>query len=94
MFGDGNELAAALAERLGIPGVAVSDAHTILEVAIAATRAEGDPQTPNGLRAALAGPLELVTGRASAYTRLIAPAAKLLQHARGRGRVKPTVASR
>jgi predicted metal-dependent phosphoesterase TrpH len=94
MFGDGNERAAALAGRLGIPGVAVSDAHTILEVAIAATRAEGDPQTPDGLRAALAGPLELVTGRASAYTRLIAPAAKLLQHARGRGRVKPPVASR
>jgi len=94
MFGDGNERAAALAGRLNIPGVAVSDAHTIMEVAIAATRAEGDPQTPEGLRAALAGPLELVTGRASAYTRLIAPAAKLLQHARGRGRVKPKVASR
>jgi predicted metal-dependent phosphoesterase TrpH len=94
MFGDGNERAAALARRLGIPGVAVSDAHTILEVAIAATRSQGDPSTPDGLRTALAGPLELVTGRASAYTRLIAPAAKLLQHARGRGRVKPPVASR
>jgi predicted metal-dependent phosphoesterase TrpH len=94
MFGDGNERASALAGRLGIPGVAVSDAHTILEVAIAATRADGDPQTPDELRAALAGPLELVTGRASAYTRLIAPAAKLLQHARGRGRVKPKLASR
>ena len=94
MFGDGNERAAALAGRLGIPGVAVSDAHTVLEVAIAATRAQGDPSTPDGLRAALAGPLELVAGRASVYTRLIAPAAKLLQHARGRGRVKPKVANR
>jgi predicted metal-dependent phosphoesterase TrpH len=94
MFGDGNERAAALAARLGIPGVAVSDAHTVLEVAIAATRAQGDPSTPDGLRAALAGPLELVAGHASAYTRLIAPAAKLIQHARGRGRVKPKVASR
>ena len=94
MFGDGNARAAALAERAGVPGVAVSDAHTLLEVAIAATGVHGDPSTPDGLRAALAGPRELVTGRASAYVRLIAPAAKLVQRARGRGRVQPPVASR
>ena len=93
ILGDGNERAAAVAGRLGVPGVSVSDAHTVLEVGIASTGVRGDPSTPDGLRAALAGQLELVTGHASAYVRLIAPAAKLLQHARGRGRVKP-VASR
>jgi predicted metal-dependent phosphoesterase TrpH len=94
MFGDGNARAAAVAERLGVPGVAVSDAHTVLEIADAATGVGGDPSTPDGLKAALAGPRELVMGRASAYVRLIAPAAKLVQHARGRGRVRPPVATR
>ena len=94
MFGDGNARAAAVAARRGVPGVAVSDAHMVLEVGIAATGVQGDPSTPDGLRAALGGPLELVTGRASAYTRLIAPVAKLVQHARGRGRIKSPVTSR
>ena len=34
---------------------------------MAATILHGDPATAAGLREALAGPLELVTGRASAY---------------------------
>ena len=88
MLGDGNARAAELALRLGIPGVAVSDAHTTFELGISATILRGDPSTPDGLRAALAGPLELVTGRASAYVRLLGPAAKLVQRARGRGRVR------
>jgi predicted metal-dependent phosphoesterase TrpH len=94
MFGDGNARGAELAMRLGVPGVAVSDAHTTLEVGVAATKLQGDPSTPDGLRAALAGPRELVTGRSSAYVRLLGPAAKLVQRARGRGRVRPPVASR
>lgn len=94
MVGDGNARAAELAARLGIPGVAVSDAHTTLEVGIAATIVSGDPSTAAGLRAALAGPIELVTGRGSAYARLFGPAAKLVQRARGRGRVQPPVATR
>jgi len=94
MVGDGNARAAELAARLGIPGVAVSDAHTTLEVGIASTTVHGDPSTPDGLRAALAGPLELVTGRSSAYVRLLGPAAKLVQRARGRGRVRPPVTTR
>jgi predicted metal-dependent phosphoesterase TrpH len=94
MFGDGNARAAALAERLGVPGVAVSDAHTTLEVGIASTALRGDPSTPDGLKAALAGSRELVMGRSSAYLRLLGPAAKLVQRARGRGRVQPPVASR
>ena len=94
MFGDGNERARALASRLGIAGVAVSDAHTTMEVGIASTGLTGDPGTPDGLRAALAGPHELLTGRASAYVRLLGPAAKLVQRARGRGRVRASVAAR
>jgi predicted metal-dependent phosphoesterase TrpH len=94
MFGDGNARAAALATRLGIPGVAVSDAHTTLEVGIAGTALHGDPSTPDGLKAALAAQAELVTGRASAYVRLITPAAMLVQRARGRGRARPPVSSR
>ena len=96
MFGDGNALAAELAARVGVAGVAVSDAHTTMELGVAATILSGDPHTPEGLRAALAGPLELLTGRASAYVRLFGPAAKLVQRARGRGRVRvePPVATR
>jgi hypothetical protein len=94
MIGDGNARAAELAARLGIPGVAVSDAHTTLEIGIASTILAGDPSTPAGLRAALAGPMELVTGRASAYVRLLGPAAKLVQRARGRGRVRTPAATR
>ena len=94
LLGDGNGRAAELAARLGVPGVAVSDAHTTIEVGIAATIVNGDPSTADGLRAALAGPLELVMGRASAYVRLFGPAAKLVQRARGRGRVHPPVATR
>ena len=94
MFGDGNARAAALADRLGVPGVAVSDAHTTLEVGIASTILRGDPSTAEGLKAALAGERELLTGRASAYVRLLGPAAKLVHRARGRGRVRPPVASR
>ena len=94
MVGDGNARAGELAARLGVPGVAVSDAHTTLEVGIASTTVRGDPSTPDGLRAALTGPLELGTGRASAYVRLLGPAAKLVQRARGRGRVRPQVAAK
>jgi predicted metal-dependent phosphoesterase TrpH len=94
IVGDGNARAAELAVRLGIPGVAVSDAHTTMEVGIASTALVGDASTADGLRAALAGPRELLTGRASAYVRLLGPAAKLVQRARGRGRVRPPVPAR
>lgn len=89
MFGGGNARAADLARAVGVPGVAVSDAHTTLEVGIASTILQGDPSTAEGLRAALAtGPI-LATGRASFYVRLVTPAAKAVQRARGRGRVRP-----
>lgn len=95
LVGDGNARAAELAARLGIPGVAVSDAHTTLEVGIASTVIVGaDPSTPDGLRAGLADQVELVTGRASRMVRLLGPAAKLVQRARGRGRVRAEAAAR
>ncbi len=88
VFREGNEQAAELARSTGIAGVAVSDAHSTLEVGVAATRLEGDPSTPAGLLAALPS-ASLVPGRASYYVRAITPLAKLVQRARGRGRVVP-----
>ena len=90
VVGDGNTRAAELALAAGVPGVAVSDAHTTFEVGVAWTALHGDPSTPAGLRAALATGPTFVTGRASVYVRLITPVAKVVQRARGRRRVRPT----
>jgi predicted metal-dependent phosphoesterase TrpH len=87
MIGDGNERAAALAAEHGLPGVAVSDAHSLLEIGVAYTALDGDPSTPEGLLAALRG-ATLVAGRASFYVRLITPAAKLIQRSRGVRRIR------
>lgn len=86
LIGRGNEQAAELAAEHGLPGVAVSDAHTVLEVGVAYTVLAGDPSTAAGLRAALAG-AELMPGRASVIIRLVTPIAKLIQRVRGNGRV-------
>ena len=86
LLGSGNQRAAELAVAIGVPGVAVSDAHTVMEVGVAATVVSGDPGSPEGLREALGGERELVMGRGSAYARLMTPAAKVVQRLRGRGR--------
>jgi predicted metal-dependent phosphoesterase TrpH len=86
LLGGGNERAAAFATAIGLPGVAVSDAHSVLEVGVAYTALNGDPSTPAGLLAVLSG-LELVPGRASVVVRVLTPVAKLVQRARGNGRV-------
>ncbi len=83
----GNAHAAALAADLGRPGVAVSDAHTILEIGVASTALDGDPSTPEGLLAALAGRIDLLPGRAAYIVRAVTPIAKLVQRLRGNGRV-------
>jgi predicted metal-dependent phosphoesterase TrpH len=88
MVGNGNQRAADLAIAAGVPGVAVSDAHTVMEVGIAVTVVDGEPGTAEGLRQALSGERRLVTGRGSAYARLVTPAAKVVQRLRGRGRVQ------
>jgi len=90
LLGDGNARAAALARAAGRPGVAVSDAHTVLEVGVASTIVAGDPSTPEGLREALAGEVVLRLGRASAYVRLVTPAAKLVHRLRRQGRIRAT----
>ncbi len=89
MIGSGNQRAAELAVAVGVPGIAASDAHTTFEIGIASTVLQGDPSTAAGLGAALAGPRELLFGRASAYVRLVTPAAKLVQRLRGNGRLQP-----
>jgi predicted metal-dependent phosphoesterase TrpH len=88
LIGRGNERAAAYARELGLPGVAVSDAHSILEIGVAYTALDGDPSTPAGLLAALAR-VQLVPGRASLVIRAWTPVAKLIQRTRGNGRVRP-----
>ena len=87
MFGGGNDEAARFALDRGLPGVAVSDAHSVLEVGVAYAALTGDPGTAAGLRAALPS-AELVPGRASYAARLVTPFAKLVQRARGNVRVQ------
>ncbi len=84
--GGGNERAAAFAKELGLPGVAASDAHSTLEVGVAYNVVTVDPSTPDGLLAALAN-VELVPGRASYFVRTLTPISKLVNRARGNGRV-------
>jgi predicted metal-dependent phosphoesterase TrpH len=92
LLGGGNDRAVEFAREHGLPGVAVSDAHSILEVAVAYSRLDGDPGTPAGLLAALAG-AQLVPGRASLVIRAWTPLAKLVQRARGNGRGARTASS-
>ncbi len=90
LVGNGNEQAAAFAAEHGLPGVAVSDAHSVMEVGVAYSVLDGDPSTPAGLLAALRS-AEIVPGRASYLIRLWTPAAKLVNRLRGNGRIQPTV---
>ena len=84
----GNERAAEFALAHRLPSVAVSDAHTSVEIGVAYTVVDGNPSTPDGLLAALAT-VAIVPGRASYVARAITPMAKLVQRARGNGRVRP-----
>jgi len=88
VVGRGNETATEYAREHGLPGVAVSDSHSILEVGVAYTALDGEPSTPAGLLAALAR-VEMVPGRASLYIRAWSPMAKVIQRARGNRRVRP-----
>ena len=88
LIGGGNERAGLFAHERGIPGVAVSDAHSTFEVGVAYSLMEGDPTTSAGLLAALPS-AQIVPGRASYALRALTPVAKLVQRSRGNGRVKP-----
>jgi predicted metal-dependent phosphoesterase TrpH len=85
LVGSGNERAAEFAAEHRLPGVAVTDAHTVMEVGVAYTVLSGDPSTAAGMLAVLAD-AELVRGRATYAVRLWTPVAKLLQRAAGNGR--------
>jgi predicted metal-dependent phosphoesterase TrpH len=91
--GSGNERAQQFARDMGLPGVAVSDAHSVLEVGVAYTAVDTDPSTPEGLLAALTT-VELVPGRASYIVRTLTPVAKLVNRARGNRRVPPPSATK
>jgi predicted metal-dependent phosphoesterase TrpH len=90
LVGKGNERAAEFAVAHGLPGVAASDAHTVLEVGVAYSTMDGDPSTAAGLVAALptAG---IVPGRASYAVRLWTPIAKGVQWARGNRRGRTAI---
>jgi predicted metal-dependent phosphoesterase TrpH len=90
LIGGGNERAADFARAHERAGVAVSDAHTVVEIGVAYTALDGDPSTPAGLLAALPS-AELVAGRASFTVRLWTPFAKVVQRVRGNGRIRPRV---
>ncbi len=92
LVGRGNEQAVAFAQAHERPIVAVSDAHSLIEVGVAYTALDGDPSTPSGLLAALAD-AELIPGRATYFVRLLTPVSKVVQRLRGNGRVRPTVAA-
>lgn len=92
LVGGGNDRAGEFAREHDRPGVAVSDAHTIVEVGVAYTALDGDPSTPAGLLAGL-GSAELVAGRASFAVRLWTPFAKGVQRVRGNGRIRPAARS-
>ena len=84
-IGNGNELALEFAQANGLPGVAVSDAHSTMEVGVAYSVVDGDPSTPAGLLEALVS-CQVVPGRASYVVRALTPAAKLINRLRGNRR--------
>jgi predicted metal-dependent phosphoesterase TrpH len=86
MLGDGNRRAADLAHANSLPGVAVSDAHTLLEVGVSYTILDGPLGSADELRAALSG-ARLVTSHGSRFIRLGMPFVKLVQRMRGNRRV-------
>ncbi len=83
--GSANQRAAEFAREHHLPGLCASDSHTVLEVGVTYNIVHGDPGTPRGLLASLAG-LELVPGRATLYVRAWTPIAKMIQSLRGNGR--------
>ena len=90
-YRDANPLAGAFAQRHGLPGVGSSDAHSIIELGVASTVLPGPFESAAELRPLLAH-AEPMRGRASYYVRLWTPLAKLVNRARGNGRIRPDAA--
>ena len=87
-MGNGNAHAAEFAAAHRLPGVAVSDAHTVLEVGVAYTILDGAVAGPDEMRTALAK-ARIVTAKGSRAVRVAMPVAKLIQRMRGNRRVVP-----
>jgi predicted metal-dependent phosphoesterase TrpH len=90
-YRDANPRAAEFAAGHGLPAVASSDAHSVMEVGIAYTILPRPFHSAAELRALLPQ-AQLMPGRASYYVRLWTPVAKLVQRLRGNGRVRPAQA--
>jgi predicted metal-dependent phosphoesterase TrpH len=88
MVGDGNLRATELAHERGLPAVAASDAHTVMEVGVAYTIMQGPLGSAAQMSAALPT-AKMVTGRASRLIRAGMPLAKGVQWLRGNRRVRP-----
>lgn len=87
-LGTANERAAEWAHEHGLPGAAVSDAHTLFEVGISYLVLDGPLAGPGDLKAALpAG--RMVTSRASYAVRLVTPLARLVRRFSGPRPVAP-----
>jgi predicted metal-dependent phosphoesterase TrpH len=86
LVGHGNEDAQTFALEHGLPGISVSDAHSVMEVGVAYTAFDGDPSTAAGLLATLPS-AEIIPGRASYLVRLWTPVAKGVNHLRGNRRI-------
>jgi len=80
-----NERAAEWAGRHGLPGAAVSDAHSLLEVGVAYVILDGPIGDASALRAALPEG-SMVASHASFAVRAITPLARLIQRLRYPGR--------
>ncbi len=85
-MGSGNAESAAYAAQHHLPGVAVSDAHTVVEVGVAYTIFNSAIASAADLRGVLADG-QLVTGHGSRVVRLAMPVTKLIQRMRGNRRV-------
>ncbi len=90
VVGKGNEAAAEFALGHRRPGVAVSDAHSVIEVGVSYTAMDGDPSTADGLLAALPT-AQIHPGRATYFVRLWTPVAKGVNRVRGNRRVPPVL---
>ena len=90
--GRANERAALFAKEHGLPGVASSDAHSLMEVGVAYSVLPRDFSSAAELRALLAE-ADLVMGRGSYFVRAWTPIAKLVQRLRGNGRVRQPAAT-
>jgi hypothetical protein len=87
-YGSANPRAAELAARHHVPGIASSDAHSVLELGTATTVFAAPFATAGELRALLPG-ATIVTGRGAYFARAWTPIAKVVQRARGNDRIRP-----